>query len=230
MKKILVLLLVSCLSAVSYAQNPTGAWARNLDSAEQTLTIVDNYFVVTTYKMAEKKFIQTRGGTANFDGKQIRGIIEFNSLDKAEVKSSYTYTCVIKGKRLNLPVDGIKTEWTRIDNAIEGLSGNWRITGRMQGDKMSAINPGVRKTIKTMSGTRFQWTAINTDTGEFFGTGGGTYTFKDGKYTENIQFFSRDASRVGASLTFDAEIRQGDWHHSGKSSKGEPIYEVWSRK
>ena len=81
-----------------------------------------------------------------------------------------------------------------------------------------------------MSSSRFQWTAINTETGEFFGTGGGYYTFKDGKYTEHIEFFSRDASRVGSSLTFDAELKNGDWHHSGMSSKGDPIYEIWSRK
>lgn len=65
---------------------------------------------------------------------------------------------------------------------------------------MVSMRPGARKTIKILSGTRFQWAAINSETGEFFGTGGGNYTFKDGKYTENIEYFSRDASRVGASL------------------------------
>jgi hypothetical protein len=62
------------------------------------------------------------------------------------------------------------------------------------------------------------------------GTGGGTYTFANGKYTEHIEFFSRDSSRVGAALTFDGKLENGDWHHSGLSSKGDPIYEVWSRK
>jgi hypothetical protein len=64
----------------------------------------------------------------------------------------------------------------------------------------------------------------------FFGTGGGQYNFKDGTYTEHIEFFSRDATRVGASLSFKAEINKGEWHHSGLSSKGEKIHEVWSRK
>ncbi|MDX1470670.1 MAG: hypothetical protein R3213_04170 [Flavobacteriaceae bacterium] len=60
------------------------------------------------------------------------------------------------------------------------------------------------------------------------GTGGGTYTTEDGKYTENIEFFSRDNSRVGASLEFDFELVDGDWHHSGFSSKGDPLYEIWT--
>ncbi|MFN5931366.1 MAG: hypothetical protein ACK42F_07225, partial [Sphingobacteriales bacterium] len=63
----------------------------------------------------------------------------------------------------------------------------------------------------------------------FSGTGGGRYTFQDGKYTEHILFFSRDASRVGMSLTFNARVEGKDWYHSGKSSKGDPINEVWSR-
>ena len=62
------------------------------------------------------------------------------------------------------------------------------------------------------------------------GTGGGDYTTVDGTYTENIAFFSRDNSRVGASLNFTYSLKKGDWHHSGLSSKGEPIYEVWSQR
>ncbi|MCH5689221.1 hypothetical protein LWM68_36260 [Niabella sp. W65] len=84
-----------------------------------------------------------------------------------------------------------------------------------------------RRTLKLLTATRFQWAAINVETGEFSGTGGGTYTFKDGKYTEHIEFFSRDSSRVGMSLTFDGRLEGGNWIHSGKSSKGDPIYEVW---
>ncbi|MEM8527706.1 MAG: hypothetical protein AAGG68_23895, partial [Bacteroidota bacterium] len=64
-------------------------------------------------------------------------------------------------------------------------------------------------------------------TKQFLGTGGGTYTAKDGKYVEHITFFSRDDSRVGASLAFDYEVIDGNWHHRGLSSKGKPIYEIW---
>jgi hypothetical protein len=52
-----------------------------------------------------------------------------------------------------------------------------------------------------------------------------------GKYTENIDFFSRDQSRVGMSLSFDFALTpENDWRHSGKSSKGDPIDEVWSKR
>ena len=84
--------------------------------------------------------------------------------------------------------------------------------------------------MKILSGTRFQWIAYNSDTGEFLGTGGGTYTTAKGVYTEHIEFFARDNSRVGAKLPFSFELKDGKWHHSGKSSKGDPIYEVWSTR
>ena len=212
------------------AQELSGAWMRKLDTAVQYLTIVDRYMVITTFDLEEKKFFQTRGGAAQIDAKKISGVIEFNTTNKDEVKLPYSYDYVINNKKLMFAIDGNSNEWTRIDDGKTGLAGNWRITGRMQDGKLVAMNPGARKTIKVLSGTRFQWTAINTETGEFFGTGGGHYTFESGKYTEHIEFFSRDATRVGSSLSFNAEIKDGNWHHSGSSSKVDAIYEIWSRK
>ena len=86
---------------------------------------------------------------------------------------------------------------------------------------MNNIKRSARKTIKILTGERFQWAAINTATGEFFGTGGGTYTFKDGRYSEKIEFFSRDSSRVGITLDFEGKVEGVNWHHRGKSSKGD---------
>jgi len=45
---------------------------------------------------------------------------------------------------------------------------------------------------------------------------------------KKLLFFSGDGSRVGASLSFDYEIIENEWHHSGLSSKGKPIHEIWS--
>jgi hypothetical protein len=95
---------------------------------------------------------------------------------------------------------------------------------------MGEMQMGPRKTLKICSGGRFQWMAINPETKEFFGTGGGTYTLKDGKYTETLEFFSRDNSRVGASLGFDAKVEGNKWQHTGKSSKGDRVNEVWTKQ
>ena len=227
-KFILFSLLVLNLS-LGFSQNITGAWTRNLDTAVQYLMVVDNYFTVSTFNLEEKKFISTRGGTAIVEKGKMSGTIEFNTIDRSEVKSSYGYDLKLKENTLVLPLEGNSKKWLRVDEANQALAGNWSITGREQAGVMTPIKPAARKTIKILSGTRFQWAAINMETGEFFGTGGGHYTFKDGAYTEHIEFFSRDASRVGTSLSFKAEINNGEWHHSGLSSKGEKIHEVWRR-
>jgi hypothetical protein len=121
-------------------------------------------------------------------------------------------------------------EFKRIDAGTPGkLQSAWLMSGRKRdGNIQSRDTSRPRKTMKILSGTRFQWIAYNTETKQFMGTGGGTYTTIDGKYTETIEFFSRDDSRVGAVLTFDYELIDGAWHHSGLSSKGKPIYEIWS--
>ena len=64
--------------------------------------------------------------------------------------------------------------------------------------------------MKILSGTQFQWIAYNIATREFFGTGGGNYKTVDGHYTEEISYFSRDNSRVGARLQFDFKLQDGD--------------------
>jgi hypothetical protein len=116
-------------------------------------------------------------------------------------------------------------------NSPGKLAGAWLITGRYKNGEVSKITPGVRRTMKILSGTRFQWIAYNVETKEFFGTGGGKYTTVQGKYTETIEFFSRDQSRVGMSLGFDYSLTpEGDWRHSGKSSKGDPIDEIWTQR
>jgi hypothetical protein len=107
----------------------------------------------------------------------------------------------------------------------------WRITGRANdAGQLTTMQRGARKTLKLLTGSRFQWAAINPETKQFSGTGGGTYVLKDGKYTETIDFFSRDNSRVGRSLTFGAEVNGAEWRHIGQSSTGGKVDEVWSRE
>ncbi len=130
---------------------------------------------------------------------------------------------------LALTVNGATETYKRVDDSKSQLAGHWLITGRMNNGSMQTITPGARRTIKLLTGTRFQWIAINVETKEFFGTGGGSYTFVNGKYTENIEFFSRDSTRVGASLSFDGKVEGNNWHHSGLSSRGEPIHEIWTK-
>ena len=153
--------------------------------------------------------------------------IEYNTTDPGQVGKTINSAYSIDGNKLTMSF--MEAEWTREkEMTAPEFSGAYLITGRKRNGELSRRTPGARKTMKILSGGYFQWIAYNTDTGDFFGTGGGTYTAEDGKYVEQIEFFSRDGTRVGAILSFDYSITDGEWHHSGFSSKGDPMYEIWT--
>ena len=156
--------------------------------------------------------------------------IEFNTIDKDQVGQLITYSFSVNKNKLNSDISGKKASWDLLDKGEGAMAGTWRMSGRKTDGKIVMSPPRARKTLKVLTGTKFQWVAINAETKEFFGTGGGSYTFINEKYTENIEFFSRDNSRVGASLSFDGKLVDGNWHHSGLSSTGNPIYEIWTKE
>lgn len=230
MKTLILILVCSLMMFNTFSQTTTskiaGAWQTGTDVTE-TMIITEQHFVIARYNVAEKKFISTAGGKYAWDGSRMTWTMEFNTARPEAVGTTLTINAELKDDKLVVA----DQEWKRIDDSTPGkLAGAWLITGRKVDDNMQTITPGARRTMKILSGTRFQWIAYNAETKEFSGTGGGTYTTKDGKYVENIEFFSRDESRVGASLTFDFELKEGNWHHSGLSSKGDPINEVWTKR
>ena len=227
-----VLLLASILGFINPGSSIpplNGAWSVTNNNTTTSLLISDGYCMITTYDKAGKQFIDTWGGSFTVTNNQVILKVEFNSNDKTQVGKTQTYSYLIQNNTLTTDGNGERIEWNRIDDGKSELAGNWRITKRKQGDKMDDIPLKPRRTLKLLTGSRFQWAAINIETGEFSGTGGGAYTFADGKYTEYIEFFSRDNTRVGASLSFDGRVENENWIHSGLSSAGAPIYEIWSR-
>lgn len=206
-----------------------GAWSLSYGGQDFAMLLEDGYCMFTQYNLKEKKFGLTAGGPFTLENGKLKIKTEFNSANKSEVGKVQEYGYKLSGNELTTILEGFELKWKRADAGSENLAGNWRIVKRKQGEEMADIPLRARRTLKLLTATRFQWAAINIETGEFSGTGGGTYTFKDGKYTEHIEFFSRDSSRVGMSLTFDGKLEGGNWIHSGKSSKGDPVYEVWGR-
>lgn len=231
--KNLILLFLSILSVSLQAQSPIGAWqgTETNDKGENIKSIViftDGYQVLSMYNATTNEFIHTNGGTWQLDGSTMTETVEFNSDRPESVGQSIRFDIEITDKTLRIV--GQDMTFHRIDDGSPGqLNNAWLMSGRKRnGEIQSRDTNRPRKTMKILSGTRFQWIAYDTEKKTFSGTGGGTYTTINGEYTENIEFFSRDATRVGASLKFDYELVDGAWHHSGLSSKGSPIYEIWS--
>ncbi|MCS7018871.1 MAG: membrane or secreted protein [Cytophagales bacterium] len=222
-----------------YAQTHSlkGAWhVTNVQGLPNGTTLIylmsDAYFASAVFNEPNKQFIGILGGTYRIEDNKIMAVLEFNSTDSSTVGTSRTFTFQLNPNGNTMQVsspEGVAQTWERIDEGATPLTGLWRFAGRVDAEgKETRSQRSARKTIKLLTGGYFVWAAINTDTKQFFGCGGGTYTAQNGKYTENIKFFSRDNSRVGMSLTFDFELKNNEWHHKGKNSRGEPLYEIWA--
>ncbi|RMG64965.1 MAG: membrane or secreted protein [Bacteroidetes bacterium] len=225
------------------ADNPlVGAWRLEKSSQEDGLdgvTIVrilsPSYTMMAAYR--EGEFIGSSGGSYTFDPESGESLytVDYNTWDSSMVGRELPATIEVSDDRMFVrwEEDNMTFEdmWVRLDAGDSPLAGHWKIRARARDGEMVEIHQrGTRQTIKILSGTRFQWTAMDYGTKQFMGCGGGTYTFEDGVYTEHIEFFSRDNSRVGMSLSFEGKVEGDDWHHSGKSSRGQPISEIWARQ
>ncbi|MPR34309.1 hypothetical protein [Salmonirosea aquatica] len=236
MKKIIIPFFLTAILLFSTvkAQSIKGAWrSQQPNNSTAMMIVADNYLMIASYSVLNKYFDRTEGGSFTMDGDQMTYLTEFNTDDTAKINTPVVYTIVRKDKILTLRGEDEELVWMLVDDAENvPMAGTWHITGRAKdgtGDMMEIHQTGTRKTLKILSGTRFQWAAIDPAVKGFYGTGGGTYDIKNGKYTEHIEFFSRDNYRVGTDLTFDWALKDGRWDHAGKSSKGDPIHEVWQK-
>ena len=217
MKKIFLLSILNILYSCSQLEN-TASSVFELDKTDETIErlIIDSeYLVVTEFNKTSGAFVKTYGGYYEIVGDSYQVSLEFNSdFEKDSIQS------------IELTKDN---NWRNISKPKSMLQGKWVMSGRYNNGEFRTRDTNLpRKTMKVLIDGFFQWIAFNTETFRFSGSGGGEYEAVDGKYIEKIQYFSRDDSRVGAELDFNYEVKEGDWHHSGLSSKGNPINEVWT--
>lgn len=239
MKTLLFLLSLIPVLLHSQQQSDTGlrgAWSTPLydaegEAGELIMIIADGFFVMTTFDQDTSQSIYTTGGSYAIDGEKFVVTYEFDNQQSAKVGTTQAIPFTQTGSMLAFN-NGEKA-WARIDDGSSPLAGAWVFGGRRGDDGQIERREGPlapRRTMKMLSGERFQWIAYNTEATEVVATGGGSYTAEDDTYSEKIEFFSRDASRVGAELNFDYEIKDGEWHHSGNNSRGEPMYEIWTKR
>lgn len=212
-----------------------GAWESsfidgNGNQSMLTMIVADDFMSMAAYNEKTGAFIATLGGRWNADANNFNLTYEYDSSDSTQVGTTVAMPYTLTGNVLVFNQDKV---WTRVDDTTPGaLAGAWEIIGRKRDGVMQDLSyrrTSPRKTMKILSGSRFQWIAFDLEKKQFRATGGGEYTTNEnGLYVEKITFFSRDASRAGSSLSFDYLLFKGDWVHKGLSSKGNPIHEVWS--
>ncbi len=233
-KKLTLCILFLFAVCLLSAQVPAGVYVAEEDTEKAVrheIKLTADYLIFNTYGTSPAEFIRSIGGFYTVKGDSLQVKLEFNSNYETDGLKEFNIQYKLQAGELLAEIDGNLGYFTKIPATEQALDGHWLFAtrGPDQGqERRGDDNP--RKTLKALSDGHFQWIAYNTETFDFRGTGGGRYDAKEGVYTEKINFFSRDSSRVGAELIFDYELREEDWHHKGKNSKGEPMYEIWSKR
>ncbi|MCC5920796.1 MAG: hypothetical protein LAT68_06635 [Cyclobacteriaceae bacterium] len=220
------------------AQDLTGAWrlveqdGKKVESEEVVKLYSEGYFAFGAKDSMTGEFLSAGGGDYELIEGKYTEKFDFHSLRPEKIGEEIVYQYKLKGDILTIEASSnglkLKEKWKKKTAAKDELSGAWVFVGRKnEKGEVNTYAPSARRTVKILAGGRFQWIAFNDEEKTFLGTGGGTYSAIGGLYTEKIDFFSRDNNRVGDVLDFKYAIQDGKWHHSGKSSKGQPIYEIW---
>ena len=229
----LLSLFLFMFCSFAFSQISPGVYMSEQKNGDQPvmhrLVISEDYLVHSVYQENPAKFIRTYGGFHEHADGLINLSLEFNSDYETDGVREMEIQYNQKGAELRIGKDAIV--FKKIESVNQDLDGYWLFATRGPDtgqDRRGDENP--RKTLKVLVDGTFQWIAYHTESFKFSGTGGGSYTASDGTYSEAIEFFSRDDSRVGAKLGFQYEIKGADWHHTGKNSRGEPMYEIWSKR
>lgn len=203
-----LLFLPSCLLAQVFHFNE--------EELNHRILMDDTYLIETVYHQEDGAFAFTRGGFYQKTEDSIDVAFEFNSNFAQDSLKNIAYS---------------QKEWTKVSKTDQALEGKWLMAGRVkpEGEQRRDLTRS-RKTMKLLLDGYFQWTAFDTASMRFMGSGGGTYTAQDGNYVETLQYFSRDNSKVGKVLPFEFTQKEDDWYHKGFNSKGGPMHEIWHKR
>jgi hypothetical protein len=124
------------------------------------ILIDTDYLIETQYVVDPPQFILTRGGFYSKEGNIFSINFEFNS---NHTKDGLTNLELVSDKN-----------WNKVSKEPLDLNGKWLMAGRVRDNKEQRRDTSKpRKTMKFLGDGFFQWIAFNTETFEFFGSGGG---------------------------------------------------------
>ncbi len=230
MKKIAAAIILLSLFVINGSFNKPqpliiGAWHEKEEDQEAVLIFTNDYFMIAEFNQVNTSFTYGVGGSFS-EKKAGQPIVELDFSTRKKdaeyigAKAAMIYS--VSGDKMTVTMnDSTKRTVTRVDDGNGELAGIWRMSARMNNGKMEPVANGPVKMIKILSATRFQWASFNEEKNEFISSGGGTYTFKEGKYTENIEFYAKNSGKIGTSQTFDATIDKNVWTIKAGNSQEE---------
>lgn len=198
MKNLCFTITFLCFVSFLSAQSLEGSWQlTHLNGDEVTdreviKIVVDGYFALGSKRMEDNAFLGAAGGAYKVIGNKLIEKRDFDTYDESKINQEKHYDLKwVDDDRIQISDNAHTKIWERRSSATDELSGSWLITGRQRNGEMKTMTPGDRRTLKILHGDRFQWVAFNSATKSFIASGGGTYSARNGVYTEHITFFQR---------------------------------------
>lgn len=196
------------------------------------------HFMFAFFNEKDKKFFSAGGGKYTFENGIYKEHITFHTINPDLIGTTLSFKCELKdGKwhhtgRIN--DHDLNEVFVKADDNFTVLEGAWEMESFMNtSGKMEHFTQGSAKKVKLLAGNRFQWSYYDPQGGFFIETGGGTYSYENGVYTEQIEYYSNDSSPlVGQDQKFVCILKEGQWHHHEVSAtRGNDPYisEVWHR-
>lgn len=239
MKKIAITFLMVLIGFTAKSQTLNGAW-RLIEKAEQPVTneviklYSNSYFTYASYEKDTGKFIEAGGGRYMYEFFNYREHYDIDSTKPERSGTTTNYKAVLEGDKLS--ITNLKTGrvevWEKFDEANNfEMTTCWRIHEKQdEGDSdWRRIEYGPRKTLKMITNNRYQVLALNSETGKFVSSSGGTWSGENSTYTEQVEFFSKNQENVGRSLKFNRKYEYGLWYHTGRDTQGKVMMEKWLR-
>lgn len=234
MKLFYILFFSIISSGLLQAQQLNGAWQKidkNSNGIKTIKLFSDAYFTSSTFMENTGEFVSASGGTYSLSDSDYIENYEINSESRAVTGTYINFNFELKKDTLRLYDKNSRNKetWIKIDTAEKENVTCWKIHQVFRDSKWTTIEDKPRKTLKMLTDNHYQVLALNSQTGEFFGSSGGKWIYEDDKHNEIIQFFSKNQNMVGDTLSFKKEIEKGIWYHNGKSSESDYIQERWKK-
>ena len=138
-----------------------GGWeTTRADGTRGAAIFTDKHFSIAWFE--KDKFISTEGGSwSRADDGALKLDYEFHTAKPDLVGTAATVPAKLSGETLTAG----DTSWKRVDDGTPGdLGGAWLMTGARREGEIRTRTPGARRTMKILSGKRFQWIAYNVET------------------------------------------------------------------
>ena len=112
----------------------------------------------------------------------------------------------------------------------QDITGVWERTGSTWTSDTDQFDDC--RAVKFITNSRWAVIFYRPGTNEIAGTGGGTYTYRKGAYTETIEYFTFDSTAVGSQQFFSKYVSNGTLIQEGqlKTQKYDSPYNAYFRK